>query len=251
MSRMLLKLLFLQWAILMTGSAVAWADAQNPAHPRIVIAIGEDEYHAKETLPAFAKTELEEKLHCQCVILQSDDKANLPGLEALKEADLLIMFLRRRTLPEEQLKQFKDYFDSGRPVVALRTSCHAFQNWLEFDKLVLGCHYANHYAGQGKIDIYRVDKEAQNPLLRGINANGFVSSSSLYRVLPLAETCRPLLMGAWTNKPPEPVAWTNQYKGGRVFFTSLGHPDDFKLPEFRQLLSNGVQWALEQPKSKQ
>jgi type 1 glutamine amidotransferase len=243
------RLLLLSHLTVLLGlCGVAFAsDGKATKLPKIVIAIGEDEYHAKETLPAFAKAELEEELHGRCVVLQSDNKSDLPGLEALKDADLLIMFMRRRTLPESQLKQFQAYFDAGRPVVALRTSCHAFQNWLEFDKLVLGCHYANHYAAQGTIRIAPAPKQAGNPLLRGIGAAGFVSGSSLYRVLPLANSCVPLLIGTWADKPPEPVAWTNEHKGGRVFFTSLGAPEDFNLPEFRSLLRNGVAWAMEKP----
>lgn len=215
-----------------------------PAAPLVVIAIGEDEYHAKETLPEFARTELENKLHWRVKVLQSDDKKNLPGLDALKEADLLVMFLRRRELPADQLKAFQDYFDSGKPVVALRTSCHAFQNWLEFDKVVLGCHYNNHYAAKGTIVVTVAEGAKDNPLLRNISPAEFISASSLYKVLPLADTCTPLVIGKWTDKPVEPVAWTNQYKGGRVFFTSLGSPEDFKLPQFRQLLSNGARWAV-------
>ena len=49
------------------------------------------------------------------------------------------------------------------------------------------------------------------------------------------------------NDPMVPVVWTNSYKGGRIFFTSLGAPDDFKLPQFRRLLSNSVLWALDKP----
>lgn len=43
------------------------------------------------------------------------------------------------------------------------------------------------------------------------------------------------------------MAWTNTYKGGRIFYTSLGHADDFKLPQFRTLLSNAIQWAADKP----
>jgi type 1 glutamine amidotransferase len=214
--------------------------------PRVVIAIGEDEYHANETLPAFAKSELEGKFHFKVTVLQSDDKTNLPGLSALKDADLLIIFMRRRSLPADQLAQFQAYFNSGRPVVALRTSCHAFQNWLEFDRIVLGCNYNNHYAAKGKLEISVAPggAAASDPILRGVIPSGFQSDSSLYKVLPLAPSCAPLLIGNWEDKPAEPVAWTNHYKGGRIFFTSLGSPDDFKLPQFRRLLSNGVLWAL-------
>jgi type 1 glutamine amidotransferase len=43
------------------------------------------------------------------------------------------------------------------------------------------------------------------------------------------------------------VAWTNTYKGGRVFYTALGHPDDFKTPQFRTLLKNAILWAADKP----
>src|SRR5689334_11921828 len=154
-------------AIFQKPEVCAAADSSAKS-PRIVIAIAEDEYHAKETLPEFAKTELEGKLHFPCVILQSDSKTDLPGLDALKDADLLIMFMRRRSLPENQLKQFQAYFDSGRPVVGLRTSCHAFQTWLDFDKIVLGCHYNNHYSAKGTTHVSAIEGRAQNPLLRGV-----------------------------------------------------------------------------------
>jgi len=63
---------------------------------------------------------------------------------------------------------------------------------------------------------------------------------------PLAPTARPLLMGRWSDRAdPEPVAWTNTYHGGRIFYTSLGHPDDFKLPPFNRLLLNAIRWALD------
>ena len=113
--------------------------------PRVVIVTAEQEYDAKDTLPAFARSELEEKLGFKVTCINSDSTTDVPGLEALDDADLLVLFMRRRTLPEAELKKFQAYFDAGKPVVALRTSCHAFQNWLAFDQEVLGCHYNNHY----------------------------------------------------------------------------------------------------------
>ncbi|TLP80615.1 ThuA domain-containing protein [Maribacter sp. ACAM166] len=46
-----------------------------------------------------------------------------------------------------------------------------------------------------------------------------------------------------------PVAWTKSYTGtsgikARVFFTTLGHPYDFKIPEVRKITMNGIFWAL-------
>ena len=55
-------------------------------------------------------------------------------------------------------------------------------------------------------------------------------------------------MGRWSDRTePEPVAWTNTYHGGRIFYTSLGHPDDFQLPQFNRLLLNAIRWTLDRP----
>ena len=63
----------------------------------------------------------------------------------------------------------------------------------------------------------------------------------------VAASATPLLLGSWSDKPVEPVAWTNTHKGGRIFFTSLGHPRDFENASFRKMLCNAVLWALDRP----
>ena len=250
------------WAPTITSDQVlAKADrqaagaAQNGttgAQPRIVFVISEDEYHAKETLPAFAREELEKKLGWKPHTIQSDSKTDIPGLDALENADLLVLYARRRTLPDEQLNRFKKYFESGKPLVAVRTASHSFQNWLEFDKVVLGCNYGRHH-GTGKegekTTIAPMTEEAKShPILEGIAFDKpWTTTASLYRVSPLLPGTTPLLKGKWRDVPEEPVAWTNVHKGGRIFYTSLGHRDDFKDPNFRRLLTNGILWALDKP----
>jgi type 1 glutamine amidotransferase len=55
-----------------------------------------------------------------------------------------------------------------------------------------------------------------------------------------------LLMGRWSAEDPEePVAWTNTYRGGRMFYTTLGHPGDFQNEAFRRMLVNAVRWSLD------
>jgi hypothetical protein len=69
-------------------------------------------------------------------------------------------------------------------------------------------------------------------------------------VEPLAEGSTPLLIGQAINPEggkdygPQPVAWTRTYKGARVFFTTLGHPEDFREVSMRRLVINGILWAL-------
>jgi type 1 glutamine amidotransferase/nicotinamidase-related amidase len=219
----------------------------DPPAPRVLVVTGEHEYDSKNTLPAFAKEELEQKLGFKCTFVNSDDPKSIPNTGALDDADVLVLYLRRRTLPEDQLNKFKAWFAEGKPVVAVRTSSHAFQTWLEFDDEVLGCNYTGHHGKDSTVQVRAEPNGAGHPILRGVSPVEFASKGSLYKSSPLAKTATPLLTGTWQDKPAEPVAWTNTYKGGRVFYTSLGHAEDFKTPQFRTLLRNAILWAADKP----
>jgi type 1 glutamine amidotransferase len=44
------------------------------------------------------------------------------------------------------------------------------------------------------------------------------------------------------------MVWLNKRRdGGQSFYTSLGHPDDFKQKEFRRLLRNALYWSAGVP----
>src|SRR2546429_92300 len=88
--------------------------------PTIVFASGEEEYHSAETLPAFAKF-VETNYHFKTVFLERKlVPDHFESLDALEHADLVVIFARRMTLPDEQLKKFQKYFESGRPVIGIR-----------------------------------------------------------------------------------------------------------------------------------
>lgn len=219
------------------------------APPLVVLVSGEDEYQSAETLPTFAKF-LETNHACKTIYLRRESKPDtIAGLEALERADLLILYARRMTLPEEQLKKFQNYFASGKPVIGLRTASHAFQSWLVFDKEVLGGNYQNHY-GKDLLPGVTVHPAAmRHPILRGVPQT-FASAGSLYRNTPLQTNTTLLLTGTIRDKEVErvePVAWTHDHRGTRVFYTSLGHPKDFEDEAFRHLLINAIQWALNRP----
>jgi type 1 glutamine amidotransferase len=219
------------------------AHGANP--PTIVLVSGEEEYHSAETLPPLARF-LETNYSFKTVFLQRTPKPDtISGLEALEHADLLVLFARRMTLPEDQLKKFQSYFDSGKPVIGIRTASHAFQNWLVFDKQVLGGNYQNHYGKDSlpKVTVHPAAKE--HPILRGVPP-AFASAGSLYRNTPLPANTTELLTGTIPDHT-EPVAWTHEYKGGRIFYTSLGHPKDFEDEAFRRLLINAIHWTLKRP----
>jgi sucrose-6-phosphate hydrolase SacC (GH32 family)/nicotinamidase-related amidase/type 1 glutamine amidotransferase len=232
----------------------------EPAAPRAVFVIGEDEYDTKETLPAFARAELELRgVRCRFVHADPREPNDFPGVEAaLADADLLVLSLRRRTPREAQLAAIRDYLASGRPLVAIRTSSHAFDrepppghaSWPAFDDEVLGGDYQGHYGNKppaGPRTLVRAAaKLLQHPVLRGLSADELEAGSHLYRSRGLARSATVLMEGRLDDRSAtEPVAWTHTYRGARVFYTSLGSPDDFALPAFRRLLLNAVFWAME------
>ena len=249
------QLLFLGLIMLATWTALAAEVAEQAARfskdhsPRVTFLIAEDEYDAKHTLPAFADRELRQPFGFNCVFLQSDAPDDLPGLEKLADADLAVVYMRRRTLPPKQLAFIRAYIDVGKPIVGLRTASHSFQNWLAFDPQVLGGHYVGHHNNKGPqspTSFVRVIPEmASHPILAGYPTHEFRVTDWLYKVSPLVPTATPLIMGRVGDRQPhEPVAWINTNRSARVFYTSLGHPDDFQTESFRKLLRNGIFWAL-------
>lgn len=230
----------------------------------IVMMIGEDEYKTDTTLPEFAKSELEPK-GFQVTIVHSDasDKNRFPGIvEALARADLLLVSVRRRTPPSDQLDAVRQFIAAGKPVVGIRTASHAFSlrdapppaghaAWTTFDPEVLGGHYIGHHGAERKPTLTVAPGAKEHPILRGIDLTQMIGNGSLYRVVPLAGSTTPLVIGTIADTPPEPVAWTNLPRLGQdrpdqspVFYTTLGHPDDFANPHFRKLLVNGICWTL-------
>ena len=227
-------------------------------HRDVVFMIGEREYKTKDTLPVFAETQLETRgLRCTFVHADDRDKNDFPGLMALKTADLLVVSVRRRSLPKEQLDLVRQYIKSGKPLVGIRTASHAFHTfgkyaeghdeWQSFDHDVLGGNYRSHRA-PGIASVLNAASDAvDHPILAGVSLDSFVGNGSLYVVRPLSKTARPLVIGSIPDHPSEPVAWTHRYGDSRVFYTSLGHPDDFKSAQFNRLLTNAVFWAINKP----
>jgi len=208
---------------------------------RVVMLSGSGEYRSAESLPAFAKL-LEENFNVKATVLQAKGDKEIPGLEALDGADVLVLFTRRIKLEGEQLERLKRFCLSGKPIVGIRTASHAIQTWLELDKEVLGGNYRGHGPGN-VVQRVTVNPAAKgHPVLKGVG--DFESAYSLYRTGPIAADAT-LLLTASSERPAasEPAAWVREHRGGRVFYTSLGGPKDFDSPSFRQLLVNALFWV--------
>lgn len=233
--------------------------------PHVVFVIGEDEYKTDETLPVYAERELAPRgLRTTMIHANPKDKNDFPGLGALATADLMLVSVRRRTLPTEQLDLIRRYATSGKPIAGIRTASHAFALregdppaghavWPEFDAEILGGHYTGHHGagddGKPHTFVWAWTEERQHPILTDFPDGELPVRSWLYKTRPLAETATTLLLGRVEGPDPaEPTAWTNQTEqGSRVFYTSLGHEADFELAAFRELLTRGIFWALDKP----
>jgi len=171
----------------------------------------------------------------------------------------LVLSVRRRALPVVQMDHLERYLRSSKPLVAIRVSAAAFAPskaprghviWERFDRDVLGCNYTgyNPKSRATGCDVWRVPEAAGHSILKDVAPARWHSSSWIYRQRPLGDGTSVLLVGRWSQEDPEePVAWVRSREGGRVFYTTLGHPNDFKQEPFNQLLLGAIRWALPRP----
>ena len=258
---------------------------------RIVLVSGDEEYRSEEALPQLARI-LALRHGFDCTVLFAIDPKdgtispnqadNIPGLESLDSADLMVLLTRFRNLPDEQMKHIVDYVESGRPIVGIRTATHAFDlkgsptysrySWNSkewdggFGRQVLGETWINHH-GRHAVQSTRgiiVPGQERHPILRGIESGAIWVPTDVYKVrLPLPEATQTLILGqvlegmkasdapvaGAQNDPMMPVAWTRTYTGAqgkaaRTFTTTMGSSQDLLNEGFRRLLVNACYWAL-------
>ena len=225
------------------------AKPKRDAKFKIALISGSLEYKSDESLIAFQKL-LEEKYPVECVRMFRKTDTDIDGLDKLADCDLAIFFTRRLKPDDKQLSLIKKYCDRGKPILGIRTASHGFQNWLDMDKDVYGGNYKNHNPGGPKCEVSLVDKQKDDPILKGVKP--YSSAASLYKNTDVAKDVTVLLTGT-IPKESEPLAWTRERKvnekSQRIFYTSLGHTDDFAEASFKRLLINAIGWCLSDDKT--
>lgn len=269
------------------GTALV-SETQAADKPHIVFVTGDDEYRSEESMPMLAKILKRDYGFDVTVCYSLDEDGNISpgnqksisGLEALDDADLMVLFTRFRDLPPEQFEHFLKYVKSGKPIVGFRTATHAFmfrdpkspyKEWNN-EKIaeLVGQRWITHHGhfgdGHEFLTEVTINEDVQDhPILRGVKP--YKAYSWLYHVdggsegHKLAGDSKPLLTGRSLKSNHEkkgnlekfpltnPVAWTKTYEGedgtkGRVFFTTTAHPFDFNDPSVRKLALNGILWSL-------
>jgi len=257
---------------------------------QIVFLTGDEEYRSEEGLPQMAKI-LAQRHGFKCTVLFAINPTsgvidpnytkNLPGAEALDSADVIVMLLRFRQWPDEQMKHFVDAFLAGKPIIALRTSTHAFSydanstspyakySWNGtawpggFGKQVLGETWVSHHGAHKKEATRGVIEPAakDDPILRGVN--DVFCTTDVYTANPPGDV-KILLRGevlsgmnptdapvsGAKNDPMQPIAWTRFYHNeaghtNRIFCTTMGAATDLQNEGLRRLLVNAIYWGAD------
>ncbi len=252
----------------------------------VVLVSGDEEYRSEEAMPMLGKM-LAEKHGFKCTVLFAIDPAsgsinpkeqtNIPGLDAVDSADFLILGLRFRELPDEDMKHIVDYVEAGKPLLGMRTSTHAFNysrkkdspyaSWSfssdgGFGKKVLGETWINHHGSHGSESTRGVIEEANksHPLLTGVK--DVWGPTDVYGVTTLPEDATVLLRGevlagmkpgdkpvaGKKNDPMMPVAWVRERKlengkTQKVVCTTMGAATDFTSPGLGRFVVNAVYWG--------
>ena len=283
-----MKFVLLALSLLVSFASAAPLVYEGTAGPgkgkHIVFLAGDHEYRSEESLPALAR--LLAKHHgFKCTVLFNIDPAtgeivagnsNMPGMEALKSADLAVVFLRFQAFPKDQMQHLDDYLNRGGPVIGLRTATHAFKTTpadlfakysfdskvpgyeLGFGHQVLGQTWVGHY-GKNHVQSTRItlmpDKKS-HPILRGVKdvwvqVGGYVGKPIDGEILTMAQPLNGMTPDSPPDatKPPMPSEWTRTYrspsgKTGRVFTTLYGTSEDITNDGYRRMLVNGCFWAL-------
>lgn len=247
--------------VIQSGSADELSSARQFDPPHVVMLIAEREYETMQSLKRFSE---DRKKAYRFTIVAEDpnDRNRLVGLDSLQTADVMLVSVRRRTLPTDQLASIREFVSQGKPVIGIRTASHAFSlrnqeppngrvDWQDFDNVIFGGNYTNHHGNDLRVKLGFVDaalKDAllKDALLKGIDAERtYSSSSSLYRVSPLMKGTKVVMWGQVEGHPAEPIAWTyRRADGGKSFYTSLGNTEDFRGLVLPALLGNALVWAL-------
>jgi len=266
-----------------------WLEFPGKAGPgkgkRIVLISGDEEYRSEEVMPQLGKM-LSQNHGFDCTVLfainpetgevnpnQSD---NIPGLQRLQGADLMIIATRFRALPDDQMKHIVEYIEAGKPVIGLRTATHAFNipagskyakySWQHsgadyvqgFGRQVLGETWISHHGKHGSESTRGLVADKSHPIATGIADGDIWGPTDVYEVrLPLPEGSQVIFLGAILqgmkpdaevaqdkrNDPMMPIGWARTYQGGRVFTSTMGAATDLPSEGVRRMIVNATYWC--------
>ena len=196
---------------------------------KIVLVSGDEEYRSEEALPMLAEIlSVHHGFDCTVLFAQNPEEPgivdpnysyNIPGLDKLKSADLMILFTRFRSLPDDQMQQIDDFLKDGKPLIAIRTATHAFnfkdstsnflhygfnykgdlEEWqLGFGKFILGETWYSHHGHHRHQSTRGVIAPGarSSPILNGIEDGALWGPTDVYGIrMPMGGDAQTLVLG--------------------------------------------------------
>jgi len=285
----LVAIVLVAYAILFCSSASAkdWVEYTGGDGPgagkHIVLMSGDEEYRSEEALPMLGKI-LAVRHGFRCTVLfainpddgtiDPNNKSNIPGFERIADADLVIMFLRMRELPDDDMQHLANHLHAGKPLLGIRTSTHAFEyapdsksafaKWDRkaggFGLEVLGETWVNHHGQHGKESARGLinGMHESHPVLRGVR--DIWGPTDVYEVKHLPADAKVLvygqvLKGMEPGDPPNleksimPMIWQRDYKAesgktANILCSTIGSGPDFECEDMRRVVVNFSYWSL-------
>ncbi|MDR0391878.1 MAG: hypothetical protein LBH59_08225, partial [Planctomycetaceae bacterium] len=161
---------------LLGGQAFRYSDDKRP---HVVVMISDDHYKADTWMPPLVeKFQNDNELYF--TILHGEGEHVFHGIDEIDTADSLVLYFRRLGLREDQLNKVKNFVDSGRGIVGLRTICHGFspggkltpdqKRWDSFDKKILGSNYHGHGKDELGSEITNNPQYENSPILKDVKS---------------------------------------------------------------------------------
>ena len=291
MPKHILLLVAIVWHAGVGARAAEWVVYEGKDGPgaekHIVLVSGDEEYRSEESLPMLGQI-LAQRHGFRCTVLfpinpadesiDPNNQTNIPGFEHIADADLVIMLLRFRELPDDEMQHFVDHLNAGKPILALRTSTHAFQygrnpdspfakyDWRNkewpggFGQQVLGETWVSHHGDHGQESARGLVNGLyeDHPVLRGVK--DIWGPTDVYGVKHLPPDARVLVYGQVlagmkpTDSPNHdksimPMIWQRDYKTetgntANILCSTIGSGPDLECEDLRRLLVNFCYWSL-------
>ena len=241
---------------------------------KVTFLVAEHEYGTPQSLPKFAAQHLDPLgIESAFIFAASDDRGSedchkFEGIAAgLDSADVLVISTRRRYPLEEDMAKIRNWIESGKPTVMIRTASHAFgertkgdgyqapeghASWNTLDVDVLGASYQGHYKEKNtdnhlNVNAWIEESAASHPIVQGLDfSESFMVGDKLYEYIDIEPQVEVLLSARYEEgEPSHPIAWTNQKNGLKVFYMSPGGLDEMALTQVQSLLKSAVLWGME------
>lgn len=135
----------------------------------------------------------------------------------------------------------------GGGVVGIHAASDSHYHWPWYGRLI-GGRFASHPPGTPTGTVRVVDRKhrANRDLPAAINrSDEWYYFDDYNPEAHLLVTLDPASIGE-KDVNPNPVSWTHEFEGGRVFYTAMGHTaESYDDPNFMHHLAGGLAWVLD------